>query len=512
MVVNENDSDFSVSSRRRVSASLRRSVFWRVALVLVGVQVATGWLAVALSAWFAYDRSRELVANSLRVQLDRLAEEVEERGAPLRGGLGELPPPLRLDLARRFPDPVWLLDPGGRVLATVAPDAEAFAGGVTAPDTLPALEVDLALLLQDGEIVVEVDRDAPDGGWGLAPVYDADGFLAGGLLVRPLAASIDRELAGTRAAYVRAIAVVGAVAAGLALLLGALFTWRLVRPLRRMTRQVERIGAGDYGARMADAADDEFGRLAAAINRMADAVAESIERLRATDALRRELVANVGHDLRTPLAALLGYLEEAGRLQQAGDPGGARAALDTAARQGAYLRQLVDDLFELSVLDTAAAPPRREPIPLGELLHDAAGRHRAAFEKDGIAFEADLPAALPVLEGDGVRLLRVLDNLLGNARRHTPPGGTVRLAARRVPGAVEVTVADTGHGMTADEVERIFDRYYRGADARTRGAQGTGLGLAISRAIARAHGGDLTARSTPGEGSTFCLRLPLDAP
>ena len=420
--------------------------------MLVGVQVATGWLAVALSAWFAHDRSVDLAANSLRVQLDRLAAEVEQRAAPLRDGLGALPDPLLIDLAHRFPDPVQLLDPSGQPLRTIAP--EAFDADSTATQALPPLGVDLGALLAEGDIVVHAGGGDGDG-WGLAPVYDADGFLAGGLLVRPLRASVSRELAGTRAAYVRAIAAVGAVAGVIALLLGALFTWWLVRPLRRMTRQVERIGAGDFEARMPAGGADELGRLGTAINRMTGAVEESVARLRATDTLRRELIANVGHDLRTPLTALLGYLEEAGRHARRGDADAALQALATAERQGGYLRRLVDDLFELSMLDTAA-PLRREPVPLGELLHDAAGRHRAAFRQAGISFEADVPPALPTISGDGVRLLRVLDNLLANAHRHTPPGGRVRLAARVEPPYVEVTVEDTGTGLPADELARVF--------------------------------------------------------
>lgn len=489
---------------------MKKTVFWKVALVLVGAQVATGLLAVALTAWFAYDRGLELVANSLRVQLDRLAEEVEQRGYPLLGGLEDLPLPLRLDLARRFPDPVVLLDREGRVIETIQPDPDAFTVAVSRAGAEVPAAAELAAWLEAGEIRMDVSGEAAEGRWGLAPVYNVDGFLAGGLLVHPLGASIARELAGTRAAYGRALAAVAGLAVLVALLLGALFTRRLVQPLRRTTRQVERIEAGDYAARMPVAGDDEFGRLAAAINRMAEAVAGSIERLRATDGLRRELVANIGHDLRTPLAALAGYLEEAARCQAEGQPGHAAAALVTAERQARYLGRLVDDLFELSVLDSAAAPLRREPIPVAELLHDAAGTHRAAFAQAGVTFTVEAPSGLPVLYGDGVRLLRLLDNLLSNARRHTPAGGTVRLAAAVAETRLHVTVTDTGSGIAPEEAERLFERYYRGDDPRTRGAAGTGLGLAISRAIARAHGGDLTAARRPSGGSVFRLTLPLD--
>lgn len=490
---------------READGAAPRSVFWPVAGTLVGVQVVTGLLAVALTAWFAYDRSLDLAAGSLRLRLDGLAEEVEQRADLSTADLADLPLPLRLDLAARFPDPVTLVSPEGTPVLTVPPSASAFPG----VDTLASasdVPGEVAAQLEEGGVVVQLARGAPS--WGLAPLYDRDGFLVGGLLVQPLDASVARELAGTRAAVRRALVVVAVLGGVIALGLGALFTGRLVRPLQRITSQVERIGAGDYGARLSPGQYAEFDRLSAAVNAMAAAVEESIDRLRRTDQLRRELVANVGHDLRTPLAVLQGSVEEAGRYLRAGEGASARAVLATAGQQAEYLAQLVADLFELSQLDHGPAPLHRAPTPLAELLHHAARAHRAGLEADGIAFETDIPPDLPVLEADGVRLLRVLDNLLSNARRHTPPGGRVELGARFDDDQALIHVRDTGSGMDADTLGRVFERYYRGDDARTRGS-GTGLGLPISRAIARAHGGDLTAESTPQAGSVFTLRLPV---
>jgi signal transduction histidine kinase len=487
--------------------TLQRSVFPRVAGVLVGVQVTTGLLAVALSAWMAYDRSLTLAANSLRLRLDGVAEEVEQRATFAGTPLSDLPVLLRSDLATRFPDPIRLLDAQGQVLRTLYPDATVFGPYTPAGDSL-TLPDDVAVLLDSGQIVLQIDSERRTGSWGLAPVYDVDGLLAGGLLVHPLERSLNRELAGTQEAFRRAFVLVAAIAILTALLLGALVTDRMVRPLRRMTRRVERIGAGEYSARLPEGRDDEFGRLSAAINQMAAEVEHSIESLKATDRLRRELIANVGHDLRTPIAALQGYLEETGRFIATGAESRATEALQTAARQGQYLKRLVEDLFELSVLDSPHPPLRREPIPLAELLTDAASGHRTAFQKAGITFSLHLDAHLPVFEGDGVRLLRVLDNLLGNARNYTPEGHTVQLSATVEASRIVVRVQDSGIGMAPDVLENIFERYYRGTDARTR-TKGTGLGLPISRAIARAHGGDLTAESTPGQGSTFTLWLPV---
>ena len=483
-------------------------MFWRVAGLLVGVLVAMVLLAVALSAWFAFDQSLGLISNSLRLRFDSIAEEVELRAAAaLDDGWNTLPAPLVADLAARFPDPVYLLDAEGQPVRTITPDPAIF-GPEVAADTVPRVDLPSGLdtLLQSGDVYVELDRGSV--GWGVAPVYDAAGYLAGGLLVLPLRHSIARELEGTRRAFRRALWTVALLAVVIAVLLGAFLTRRLVLPLRRVTARVERIGAGEYTARLPVEQDDEFGRLARAVNQMAADVEKSIEALRAADRLRRELIANVGHDLRTPLAALLGYLEEATRYFEAGNGSQAAQALSTVARQGSYLQQLVADLFELSVLDSGQAPLRREPIPLAELISDAASRHRAAFREAAVTFTVEHAANLPSIEGDGVRLLRVLDNLLSNARQHTSAGGTVVLRTTVEEEQVTIAVTDTGAGIPAEALGRVFERYYRGQAARTRKGAGTGLGLPISRAIALAHGGDLVAESTPGEGSSFMLHLP----
>ena len=471
----------------------RHTVFWKVAGVLVGAQVATALLAVVLGGVFARDRSRELLAGTLRLRLDAVAEEVETRAEIGPFGDVALGSRLRSDLATRFPDPLAFVDLDGRVVEAF--DAER-----------PEVPARARAALDAGRVAV--DLDAPGGGWGLAPVLAPDGLPAGGLLVRPLRQTVAQEQQGTRRAFWQATALTVAVAVTLALLLGALFTARLVRPVREVTRRVERLGEGDYADRLPEAGDDELGRLARAVNEMAGRVEASLEALRATDRLRRELVANVGHDLRTPLAALRATLDEAERHHGQGRAGDLADDLAAARRQVDGATTLVSDLFELSVLDHPDRALRLDPVPVGELLRDVAGRHAAAFRQSGLAFEIDVPAGLPTIPADGARLVRALSNLLDNARDHTADG-TVRLAAEADDREVRLTVADTGVGIAPDALAQVFERYYRGDGARTRGA-GTGLGLAIARAVAQAHGGALAVESAPGEGARFTMTLPRD--
>ncbi len=496
-------------------ASGPRSAFWKVAGVLVGAQVATAMLAVALSSVFAQDRSAELLAGTLRLRLDAVAEEVESRADIGPFGEVDLGDRLRADLGTRFPDPLARLDEAGVPVETF--------GESPLPD-VPRGALDA---LDAGRVAVELG--APGGGWGLAPILAPDGLPAGALLVRPLRATVAQERSGTVRAFWQATAGTVAVAVVLALLLGGLFSSRLLRPVREVTRRVERLGEGDYADRLPEAGADELGRLAQAVNEMAARVEASIQALRDTDRLRRELVANVGHDLRTPLAALRVTLDEAERHWGQGRADDVAAGLAAARRQAEGAADLVADLFELSVLDRPDQALRLDPVPVGELVADVGRQHVATFVAAGVALEVAVPTGLPVVEADGARLVRALSNLLDNARRHTPAGGSVRLgvsvggagegahaapeagraeAGRAEAGRVVIEVADTGEGMSADVLAHVFERYYRGDGPRTRGT-GTGLGLAIARAVAQAHGGTLTAESEPGRGATFRLALPL---
>jgi signal transduction histidine kinase len=169
----------------------------------------------------------------------------------------------------------------------------------------------------------------------------------------------------------------------------------------------------------------------------------------------------------------------------------------------------VDDLFELAVLDTPSPPLRLEPVPIGELVRDAASQYRDGLARRQVVLTLEIAPGLPTIRADGLRLIRLLNNLLSNADRHTPDGGTITLSARQHGELVEIRVRDTGDGLDPERIEHLFERYYRGSDARTRGSQGAGLGLSISQAIATAHGGQIKASNLEEGGAEFTLTLPV---
>jgi signal transduction histidine kinase len=320
----------------------------------------------------------------------------------------------------------------------------------------------------------------------------------------------DDVLAMLRGPFFARLALRAALLAfALTALLGLLLFWWLSRRLTRLRAAVADFEEGHLDRRFPDESDDEVGRLGAAFNAMADRLAAQVEQLQQTDRLRRELVANVSHDLRSPLASIQGYLET---LQLKGDalpPARRRHYLDGALAQAHRLGSLVGQLFELSKLDAGQVEPLFEAFPLAELVQDVVMQYEPEAERRQIALRAVLPErGLPPVRADIGLVERVLTNLLDNALRFTPPGGAVEVRPWHDEGRVWVEVADTGVGIPPEQLPHVFDRFFR-ADAARSGNDGAGLGLAIVQRIVELHGGTITAASAPGAGTRFTFTLPV---
>ncbi len=229
---------------------------------------------------------------------------------------------------------------------------------------------------------------------------------------------------------------------------------------------------------------------------------------RALARTRRELVANVSHELKTPLAAIRGFLE-----LMEGDtvpPGTRREFVVLMSAEAARLQRLVDEQLQLARLDSGALPLVHEQMDLAAVVRASARPRVVLAEREGIALGVQAAGPVP-MEGDPARLEQVLLALLDNAVRHTPAGGSITVDVHADHDHVVMSVADTGTGIPPEAIDSVFDRFYRADAARERGGhQGAGLGLAIARGIVRAHGGDITASSTPGHGAVFTVRLPRD--
>jgi two-component system phosphate regulon sensor histidine kinase PhoR len=225
--------------------------------------------------------------------------------------------------------------------------------------------------------------------------------------------------------------------------------------------------------------------------------------------VRRDFVANVSHELRTPLSSIISVLEtlRAGALE---DRKVANDFLLRADMEVDRLVQMVEELLELSRIESGEVPLAQEPVEMGTVLARAAERIRPQAERQNLTLTLDVPSDLPPVVGDGDRLERASVNLLHNAVKFTPAGGSVHASAYFANGAVTVSVSDTGTGIDSDELLRVFERFYK-AD-RSRGSRGTGLGLAVVKHTVEAHGGTVSVESTPGRGSTFSFSIPTTSP
>ena len=298
----------------------------------------------------------------------------------------------------------------------------------------------------------------------------------------------------------RSLIIVGLAAGAAGVLLVMLFSRRMLRSIGNLTAAARRLGSGDLSSRVAVRGSDEVAELGHAFNTMADALQES-------ERQRRNMVSDVAHELRTPLANIQGHVEamQDGLLEP--DP----ENLDTVHRQTLYLTRLVNDLRLLAETEARELRLEREPQSVVDILSRVAASFRPRAEAQSVRLDTDLPQDLPLLNLDRLRIEQVAANLIDNAIRHTPPGGTVAVAASQHNDSVRVTVSDTGPGIPPDALPHVFDRLYRVDPSRDRATGGTGLGLTIARQLVEAHGGAIWVESQPGAGSRFGFDLPADS-
>jgi two-component system, OmpR family, sensor histidine kinase BaeS len=297
-----------------------------------------------------------------------------------------------------------------------------------------------------------------------------------------------------------AVLISTVVATIVALLISIFVASRITSPLRQLAAGSQRIAAGDYSARVEPPENDEIGELAMTFNSMAT-------KLEDTEQRRVRLIADVAHELRTPLSTLQGNLE--------GLQDGVIEPTDELWEQlhGETIRlsRLVDDLHELSRVESGQVSLSINRIDPESLVDAAVSRFEPQFVNKGVTLHRKVPDELPLVAADTDRTIQVLTNLLSNALRYTPTGGTVTVSARARNDTVQFLVSDTGSGIPAAHLPHIFDRFYRVDRARSRALGGSGIGLSIAKALVEAQNGEIRAESPgPDQGSTFWFTLPVD--
>lgn len=302
-----------------------------------------------------------------------------------------------------------------------------------------------------------------------------------------------------RNALYNALLVAGSAALFVAVLLSSYLSTRIVRPLRRLVKASQQIAAGRYDQRLYEGQMDEIGELIHNFNKMASA-------LTGIEQTRQQLIADVSHELNTPLASIKGYMEGL----QDGVIAPTVETFQLVHNEAERLRRLVHDLQELSRAEAAQLPITIQLCHVANLVAKAISALRPQFDAKGVQLQTDTPATQPAVRADPDRIHQVLVNLLGNALQHTPSSGKVTIHTALDGPAIRFSVQDTGTGLEANDLERIFIRFYRVDKSRARSSGGSGIGLTIARYIVEAHSGRIWAESTgKGLGSVFHFTLPL---
>ena len=335
----------------------------------------------------------------------------------------------------------------------------------------------------------------------LVPIV-AGGRMIGGVAVppeRPPFSLLLRELGPTMGLIGGTVLVIG----------GAAVVIVVFGPARRRIRQLEaateRLGRGDLSARAPDTGGDEVAQLARAFNRMAADLAARADALEHSDRARRQVLADVSHELLTPLTAMRGYLETLSMSEVRLEPATRDRYLRIIDEETRRLERLVGDLLDLAKLEGTARSFERRDVDVPALFDRVAERHDRELASRRIGLTRRVEPDARTISGDPERLEQALQNLAGNALRYTPDGGRIALEAQRAPAGVRLTVRDNGPGIPPEHLPRIFERFYKGDPSRLQ-TGGSGLGLSIAKTIVERHGGTISARNE--DGAVFEISLP----
>ncbi len=488
-----------------------RSLYWRIAIgfvLFLGIMLA---VQITLVLWLAARASDDvpgrspydlaaLVASDLSATL--AAEPGTDAGAFLRSRYGDMSRPVlffdmkgKVSFSRPFDIPPPLFDMATRRLQRRGgpPDPPPFRGGGPGGSGFGGGG------FGGGGIGGGLGRRAA----GFAPVL-VEGQRAGIVVVPPYG-----PLPGLIREFGPGLA---GVALGLLVLGTGLAAAVVFRPAHRRLDALEnaarRFGSGDPDARAPEDGGDEIAAVARAFNQMAEGLNSRARELREADQARRQLLADVSHELMTPLTAMRGYLETLQMSELRVDDATRGRYLEIVGQETQRLEHTIGDLLDLSRLQAGGGTLSLGEVRVEALFRRVEARHEREAQERRVTFTSIVEPGATTLHGDKDRLEHAVQNLAANALRHSTPGGAIELGAKLTPEWVVLSVADTGEGIPAEHLEHVFDRFYRVDESRSGSSGGSGLGLSIVKAIAERHGGRVQARSVPGVETVFEILLP----
>jgi signal transduction histidine kinase len=483
---------------------VRESLFWKISILffLILVLLGGGYTMITISMASRYfdETTQRLNANVASLMLLEVNPFVE--GQVNEDALGKI---MHSMMAVNPGLEVYLLDPQGKILSYVVLDKKVKLQYVSVKPIRQFIE-------QKGKSLIYGDDPRNPGKtkiFSATAVYDKDQLE--GYVYMILASEQSENIASAlRESYLLKIATQSfTVTLVAALVIGLLVLWLLMKSLRDIIEAVKKFSAGDLQARIPIRSKGELAALSVTINRMADTILRNMEELKQVDKLRRDLITNISHDIRTPIAIIHGYVETLIMKHDTLNEHKKQEYLNTIIKSTERLKRLMTDLFELSKLESRQVTPKMEPFFMFDLLQDLSRKYSLLAEERNIKLETHLSSKMPVVNADIALIERVLQNLIDNALNYTPENGKVQITMEEHSRHVNVSITNTGQGIPSDELPKIFDRYYK--IENTKSSRGTGLGLAIVKNILEIHHTDIDVRSESQGKTVFSFNLPVVA-
>ena len=480
---------------------IKESIFWKISLlfflILLLLGVSYTLITITMAKRYSDETTQRLNANVAAEMLLEVNPFVN--GKVNEEALGKI---MHSMMAVNPNLEVYLLDPQGKILSFVVLDKKVKLQYVS-------IEPIQKFLNKQGKSLVYGDDPRNPGKskiFSATPVYEDEKNLG---YVYMILASEESENVAARLqeSYLLRIGVQSFILTLVAaFIVSMVVLWLLMKSLRGIIKTVRKFSEGDLRARIPIRTKGELAELSVTINSMAETILRNMDELKEVDKLRRDLIANISHDIRTPISIIHGYIETLLMKYDSLDAQKQQEYLQIVMKSTERLKRLMTDLFELSKLESRQIKPKMEPFFMFDLLQDLGRKYKLLAQERNIELETELPSKMPVVCADIALIERVMQNLIDNALNYTPEKGMVKIKLEEQSKQVSISVINTGPGIAAEELPKIFNRYYKLENSRS--SRGTGLGLAIVKNILEIHRTDIRVRSERHGDTVFSFDLP----
>lgn len=480
-------------------------LYWKISAALLSLLVLLGLVYVFITGFIAQEylqETNQMLYGGIAKSMTKEVDPFEADGTFKKEAIQEI---MHSMMVTNPSIEVYLLNPAGKILTYVSPYKEIEIESVDLGPVKTFLAKSKVLPIKGDDPRFAGQKNV----FSTAPIMDEEKLLGYWYVIlasqkeAAVAADLIHCYIPKLGIQLFALTLIGA------LIIGLIAIWFLTKNLRQYAETVTRFQEGDLKARVCENTKGDFPILADTFNAMADTIVANIEELKSVESLRKELIANVSHDLRTPLAIMQGYVETLLMKEDNISTENRQKYLNIILNSSEKLAALIKQLFEYSKLEARQIEPQKEPFQLTDLVQDAFAKYEVIAKDKNITVKVAYEKDLPIVFADISLVERVIQNLMDNALKFTPQSGTITIELKELKNGVQFKVADTGPGIPKDEQAFIFDRYRKiNKTARQTANNGAGLGLAIVKKILELHNANIRVQSRLNEGTAFTFALP----